>query len=152
MPLTRFGEEALMLETSSSPKHSDIFKICYNYPNIWTKYCRQNGKQWRPWSDCSGSTLFAHTCLSENLHSLQVVSLRDVLLSPSLLDYVSSKWVNISWKAPQNSKTKSMPQLNSIWAASWQNQRNDCAPSEDTDQPWHPPSLIRFFAVRSMGI
>ena len=35
-----------------------------------------------------------------------------------------------------------------FWAASWQNQRNDCAPSEDSDQPGHPPSLIRVFAVR----
>ena len=25
------------------------------------------------------------------------------------------------------------------------------APSEDSDQPGHPPSLIRFFSVRSMG-
>ena len=35
-----------------------------------------------------------------------------------------------------------------IWAASWQNQQNGCAPSEDSDQPGHPPSLIRVFAVR----
>ena len=35
-----------------------------------------------------------------------------------------------------------------ILSASWQNQQNDCAPSEDSDQPWHPPSLIRVFAVR----
>ena len=27
-----------------------------------------------------------------------------------------------------------------IWAASWQNQQNDCAPSEGSDQPGHPPS------------
>ena len=33
-----------------------------------------------------------------------------------------------------------------IWAASWQNQRSDCAPSENSDQPGHPPSLIRVFA------
>ena len=26
-----------------------------------------------------------------------------------------------------------------------------CAPSEDSDQPGHPPSLIKDFAVRSMG-
>ena len=32
------------------------------------------------------------------------------------------------------------------WATSWQNQQNDCAPSEDSDQPG--PSLIRIFAVR----
>ena len=35
-----------------------------------------------------------------------------------------------------------------IWAASWQNQQNDCAPSEDSDQPGHSPSLIRVVAVR----
>ena len=35
-----------------------------------------------------------------------------------------------------------------IWAASWQNQQNYCAPSEDSDQPGHSPSLIRVFTVR----
>ena len=34
-----------------------------------------------------------------------------------------------------------------IWAATWQNQQNDCAPSEDSDQPVHSPSLIRVFTV-----
>ena len=34
------------------------------------------------------------------------------------------------------------------WAATWQNQQNECAPSEDSDQPGHPPSLIRVFTVR----
>ena len=34
-----------------------------------------------------------------------------------------------------------------IWAASWQNQQSDCAPSEGSDQPGHPPSLIRVFTV-----
>ena len=33
------------------------------------------------------------------------------------------------------------------WAASWENQQNDCAPNEDSDQPGHPPSLIRVFVV-----
>ena len=41
--------------------------------------------------------------------------------------------------------------LNSIWAVTWQNQQFGCAPNEDSDQPGHPPSLIRAFAVRSMG-
>ena len=27
------------------------------------------------------------------------------------------------------------------WAAAWQNQQSDCAPSEDSDQPGHLPSL-----------
>ena len=35
-----------------------------------------------------------------------------------------------------------------IWAATWQNQQNECAPSKDSDQPGHPPSLISVFAVR----
>ena len=35
-----------------------------------------------------------------------------------------------------------------IWAATWQNQQSDCAPSEDSDQPRHPPSLISVFNVR----
>ena len=34
------------------------------------------------------------------------------------------------------------------WAATWQNQQDGCAPSEDSDQPGHPPSLISVFAVR----
>ena len=34
------------------------------------------------------------------------------------------------------------------WAATWQNQQSECAPSEDSDQPGHPPSLIRVLTVR----
>ena len=36
----------------------------------------------------------------------------------------------------------------SIWTTTWQNQQNECAASEDSDQPGHPPSLIRVFYVR----
>ena len=35
-----------------------------------------------------------------------------------------------------------------ISAASWQNQKCGCAPSEDSDQSGHLPSLIRVLAVR----
>ena len=37
-----------------------------------------------------------------------------------------------------------------IWAATWQNQQNECALSEDSGQPGHPPSLLRVFAMRSV--
>ena len=37
------------------------------------------------------------------------------------------------------------------WATTWQNQQNDCASSEDSNQPGHPPSLIRVLAIRSVG-
>ena len=33
------------------------------------------------------------------------------------------------------------------WAATWQNKQSDCAPSEDSDEPRHPPSPIRVSAV-----
>ena len=36
------------------------------------------------------------------------------------------------------------------WATARQNQQNDCAPSEDSDQPGYPPSLIRVFVLRPM--
>ena len=36
---------------------------------------------------------------------------------------------------------------NLIWAVMWQKQQSDCAPSHASDQPRHPPSLIRVFAV-----
>ena len=34
------------------------------------------------------------------------------------------------------------------WAMIWQNLQNDCAPSQDSDQPGHLPIMIRVFAVR----
>ena len=34
-----------------------------------------------------------------------------------------------------------------IWAATWQNQQSECAPSEYSDQRSHPPSLIRVLFV-----
>ena len=43
------------------------------------------------------------------------------------------------------------PNATNRWAATWPNQQSDCAPSEDSDQPGHPPSPIRVFAVRSVG-
>ena len=43
-------------------------------------------------------------------------------------------WVSLSFEPPRD-KTNKLT----------------CAPSEDSDQPGHPPSLIRVFAVRSMG-
>ena len=66
----------------------------------------------------SGPTLFAQTCQSYNLGSLQYT-----------LSNLDSE----------------------IWATSRKNQQNDCAPSEDSDQPGHLPSLVRVFDESSMG-
>ena len=38
---------------------------------------------------------------------------------------------NILWNTQENT-----------WAVIWQNQQSECAPSEDSDQPGHPPNLI----------
>ena len=35
-----------------------------------------------------------------------------------------------------------------IWAATRQNQQNEWAPTDDSDQPGHPPRLIRVFTAR----
>ena len=41
-----------------------------------------------------------------------------------------------------------MHHVRNNWATSWQNQQCGCAPSEDSDQPGHPPSLSKVFAMR----
>ena len=60
-------------------------------------------------------------------------------------------WVNGGCRADFEVCYVCKSQTRIIWAATWQNQQNECAPNEDSDQPGHPPSLIRVFAVRSMG-
>ena len=59
--------------------------------------------------------------------------------------------LNLTWsKIPKDTFLHDVAQLmlhkyvklHKIWAATWQNQQNDWAPSEDSDQPGHPPSLI----------
>ena len=42
-------------------------------------------------------------------------------------------------------------QISTVQPAHDKTNKMVCAPSEDSDQPGHPPSLIRVFAVRSMG-
>ena len=73
---------------------------------------------------------------------------------PSLIKSKLSAWRNVGSLATHWAHSGDSVQTVGIkgyvnnWAATWQNQRNDCAPSEDSDQPGHPPSLIRVFAVR----
>ena len=49
---------------------------------------------------------------------------------------------------PNNRVIKRLWWTEITWVATWQKQQNECAHSNDSDQPWHPPSLIRVFAVR----
>ena len=52
------------------------------------------------------------------------------------------KWTVLHWAIEAGST--------GIWAAA-KNQQKACAPSEDSDQPGHLPSLISVFTVCSVG-
>ena len=54
---------------------------------------------------------------------------------------IRQMWVNYR-------KVNKKAMIRNMWATTWQNQQNECVPSEISDQPGHPPSLIRVFAVR----
>ena len=86
---------------SKNPKYSDTRKICCNHPKIQTRLfyrrvmhpkdadgmansedpdqtARRNGKQWRPWSDCScssmSSLIWVYTvCLDLPVRKLRII-------------------------------------------------------------------------------
>ena len=62
--------------------------------------------------------------------------------------FMSSQSVNLSSLFLCRLRPMRLTSTKCKWAATWQNQQNDCAPSKDSDQPGHLPSLIRFLAVR----
>ena len=67
------------------------------------------------------------------------------LSSQVILLFLSQVTVQVSWPHPLHSTHGDC--CITKWATTWQNQQNDRAPSEDSDQPGHSPSLIRVFAV-----
>ena len=68
------------------------------------------------------------------------------------LDHMKANWYHSKfkqiWTPYLFEHHSNVVQSVQIWAASWQNRQCGCAPSEDSDKPGHPPSLIRVFAVR----
>ena len=60
--------------------------------------------------------------------------------------------IRVEWRDTNtlyNNWSKTEPDFSKPnWAMTWQNQQNEFAPSEDSNQPGHLPSLIRVFAVR----
>ena len=57
------------------------------------------------------------------------------------------KELNFIWAALWQNQQNGMC-ADDKWVGTWQNQQSDRAPSKDSDQPGHLPSLIRIFAVR----
>ena len=122
------------------PKYSDTWKICcnhskINHSKIWTmwlchrnesKRCRWNGKQCRPWSDCSsGSALFAQTCVSENLGKLLITA---TFWLPEFFQIFTVYLPGIS--EPRHDKTDKMMctqrRLRSAWASTQSDQSLCC--------------------------
>ena len=102
--------------------HAPAQMICVQWR--LRSFCMDSDQSGHPWSLIS-----LHCPLEEALGSwlpteLQLKTLR-IMLAESYLG------IHI-WFEPLHDKTNKMT----------------CAPSEDSDQPGHPPSLIRVFAVR----
>ena len=75
---------------------------------------------------------------------VSTVRLCHTTVSAMVLIYAHISYVKfVSW-------SKVVP-TTSIWAMTWQNQQNECAPSVDPDQPGHLPILIRVFKVHTVG-
>ena len=86
------------------------------------------------------------------IHTWLTISIKTNLYS-ALFQVVSRLANRINCNRTKSSAAvtniQSLPWRNTvIWAASWQNQQNGMCVIEDSDQPGHPPSLIRVFAVR----
>ena len=76
------------------------------------------------------------------LHMLIVYCL--YLLNPNFQDYLVSI---AQWAGLILSGRKPRRQVLSWHGSTWQNHWSECVPSEDSDQPGQPPSLIRVFTV-----
>ena len=81
-------------------------------------------------------------CLRPLPSILNFVLTDPISLSAQLFVYIVWNFIHCYFKKGKYSH------LFINWASTWQNQQNECAPSEDSDQPGHQPSLIRVFAVR----
>ena len=113
------------------------------------------------WNDCSSFEIcmYCSLCIVLDYHVLSgiymhlyVIYLQSPveLLEFNKLIYLFDTKVKFHWKCRSQTCDNAMPSdCRSL--TKWQNHQNDCAPSEDSDQPGHPPSLIRVFAVRSIG-
>ena len=102
-------------------------------PKPYTTFPHPNDATHKIWSRLANSS----QCLSMNRN---------------IIKYWWIQWLLVVCRTDRNeTKFTQIYEIQRIiitWAATWQNQQNGCAPSEDSDQPGHPPSLIRVFAVR----
>ena len=117
--------------------------------------------QWRLWSDWADaqadlSLHWAHMPFCWFCHEAahmpcELLFNRQPHLRIEITNLTHSCTVSHKWDLGKQCRARWDSAEQDTWAASWQNQQNDCAPSEDSDQPEHLPSLIRVFAMRSLG-
>ena len=110
-------------------KTADILLSSGFFCFIWKKKTKQKKKKNSKKHGCNITKLIVRLCSGKTLNML---SMWFGLLEKTRLKFCiladCQMWTHIT-----------------VSAVSWQ---SDCAPSEDSDQPGHPPSLIRVFAVR----
>ena len=100
----------------------------------------------------------AHICPSVSFTSLYFLYSIYYRKNPKHLDTwktgcnhpkIWKRWLFHKVMHPKNADWTAVLSVQKLWAMTWQNQQSECAPSEDSDQLGHPPSLIRVFNVRT---
>ena len=122
--------------------------MALSYSNV-PRRGRQNGKQCRPWSDCSltwGYIVYPGLSV-QILRIITVSGVHENLeahfkFTKYFLFIVTQTFWVFSQYLPCILHHILKYFVIHIWAATWQNQQNECAPTEDSDQPGHPPILI----------
>ena len=130
---------------SDSDWSAQLQKLAWGF-NFWLQKLETlhylGSEQQRRWSDCADAQADLRLCC---LH----MTLDRFSHGPAHILTEWRFWWNRSLFNP--CRLRYWKRKHSSWAATWQNQQNECASSEDSDQPGHPPSLIGVFAMRSMS-
>ena len=143
--------------------------LCAQWVAKYPSFLHADSEDWSDWTDAQAdlSLCWAHT------HFVGFVMRRLTCNWGPHIEfsaYFSFVWVNFTydkssvWYGQQQNRYQCIFLFKNIywcifwrtfaqknWAATRQNQQSECARSEDTDQPGHLPSLIRVFAVHSVG-
>ena len=145
--------EKLQQSSSSEPRGWWPWNLVYSIGYSSTT----NVFIWWPWVDCGhfyDRVKFVSECfcMGESLYSIECSCIsKFVLIQHIPSTQVSDTgpmvlWLQISSQSFTNIQHKyvrtSHREVNTIWAMTWQNQQNECAPSEDSDQPGHQPGLL----------
>ena len=104
------------------------------FTQLFLKIPNENKIMWI-WS---GVEQTPEPCLDPPLHIYVSINLLPHLIWPS------RRTVGVTWEVRTIAFNK--------WAVTWQNQQNEYAPSEDSDQSGHPPSLISYWADAQAGL